>query len=73
LKNILQQLYPYVKVPYLESGSWLSENDIVLINKNKNHLEMFMKGIFEHPVLSQLEIVSRFVSLVEHKQIKAYL
>lgn len=31
-----------------------------------------MKGILEHPLLSKLDVVSKFISIVEHKQIKKY-
>jgi hypothetical protein len=35
LRSIMEKLYPGVKVPSLDSGSWFSESDITLINKNK--------------------------------------
>lgn len=42
LKLNLEKLYPAVKIPYIDSGSWFSESDISLINKNKINLEHFL-------------------------------
>lgn len=33
---------------------------------------MFMKGILEHPLVSKLDVVAKFITIVEHKQIKKY-
>jgi hypothetical protein len=73
LRNTLQHLYPYVKTPFLENGSWLSENDIALIQKNKIHLQLFMRALLEHPLLARLPIVHSFLSIPDHKQLKAFL
>ena len=61
--NIMEKLYPGVKVPSLDSGSWFSESDIVLINKNKLYLELFLNDIVEHPMLSKTKIVKEFFSV----------
>jgi len=45
LRDNLQKTFLGIKIPYLESGSWLAESDILLINKNKSHLERFIKGL----------------------------
>jgi hypothetical protein len=70
LRTNLEKLHPVLKIPYLESSSWLSESDIVLINKNKSHLEFFLRGIIEHPDLSKSPIFRAFLTIEDHKTIK---
>lgn len=72
LKERLAFIYPFVKLPYLQSSSWLSENDLALINKNKFNLETFMRGLLDHPLLSSSLILNNFITIAEHKQIKKY-
>lgn len=69
---MLAIIYPFVKLPFLESSSWLSENDLSLINKNKYNLQTFMRGLQDHPLLSSSDILRNFLTIAEHKQIKKY-
>lgn len=70
LRANLEKLHPVLKIPYLESSSWLSESDIVLINKNKSHLEFFLRGIIEHPDLSRSPLFRAFLTIEDHKSMK---
>lgn len=67
LKKHLERLFPCLKLPYLESSSWLAENDILLINKNKTLLEMFLRGLLEHPTFAKAPLLKLFLTVPEHK------
>ena len=69
LRDVLHKMYPGVKVPSLSSGSWFSESDITLINKNKIILEIFLNDIIDHPILSRTDLVSEFLSAKEQRTI----
>jgi len=72
-RNVMEKLYPGVKVPTLDNGSWFSESDIALINKNKVCLELFLNDIVSHPLLSNTAIVKEFFSLSSPKSVEKAL
>jgi hypothetical protein len=48
LKDNLMKFHPGVKLPFLETNSWLSETNIDFIKKQKINLEYFLNELLKH-------------------------
>ena len=66
----MSQLFPAIKLPYLEKNSWFSSTNIEFIKKQKIMLEFFLNDILKNKEIRNSRIIEDFLTLSEHKKIK---
>jgi midasin (ATPase involved in ribosome maturation) len=70
LKATLAEIYPGIRLAYLEKNSWFSSTNIEFIKKQKTMLAFFINDLIKNNEIRNSRVFEEFVTLQEHKQIK---